>query len=166
MLPVVDKRWKSCGFNGLTQASRNANFRKFHFKGFEDKQYGASVPDCLGLNTRRSGGRRFGSLTTWLNVPVVREMAWVKIRAISQDRPPVFSRRDSSWREGARWSPSHPFERWRWQVCQLPVGRRTGFKREFDPGSESTLAACLTHASRTRKWEQSREYSGDRVSNT
>jgi len=27
----------------------------------------------------------------------------------------------------------------------------TGFKREFDPGSESTLAACLTHASRTRK---------------
>ena len=33
----------------------------------------------------------------------------------------------------------------------LPVGRRTGFKREFDPGSESTLAACLTHASRTRK---------------
>ena len=33
----------------------------------------------------------------------------------------------------------------------LPVGRRSGFKREFDPGSESTLAACLTHASRTRK---------------
>ena len=28
----------------------------------------------------------------------------------------------------------------------------SGFKREFDPGSESTLAACLTHASRTRKW--------------
>ena len=25
----------------------------------------------------------------------------------------------------------------------------TGFKREFDPGSERTLAACLTHASRT-----------------
>jgi hypothetical protein len=24
------------------------------------------------------------------------------------------------------------------------------FKREFDPGSERTLAACLTHASRTR----------------
>ena len=31
------------------------------------------------------------------------------------------------------------------------VGEATGFKREFDPGSESTLAACLTHASRTRK---------------
>ena len=30
--------------------------------------------------------------------------------------------------------------------------RQSGFKREFDPGSESTLAACLTHASRTRKW--------------
>ena len=28
----------------------------------------------------------------------------------------------------------------------------TIFKREFDPGSESTLAARLTHASRTRKW--------------
>jgi hypothetical protein len=37
-------------------------------------------------------------------------------------------------------------------VSLLPVGRRSGFKREFDPGSESTLAACLTHASRTRKW--------------
>ena len=35
----------------------------------------------------------------------------------------------------------------------LPTTRRqaSGFKREFDPGSESTLAACLTHASRTRK---------------
>ena len=40
------------------------------------------------------------------------------------------------------------------------------FKREFDPGSESTLAARLTHASRTRKREQSRKYSGVRVSNT
>ena len=39
-------------------------------------------------------------------------------------------------------------------------------KREFDPGSESTLAARLTHASRTRKPEQSGEYSGVRVSNT
>ena len=26
----------------------------------------------------------------------------------------------------------------------------TSFKREFDPGSERTLAACLTHASRVR----------------
>ena len=25
------------------------------------------------------------------------------------------------------------------------------YQREFDPGSERTLAACLTHASRTRK---------------
>src|SRR5258708_1036946 len=33
----------------------------------------------------------------------------------------------------------------------------TIFKREFDPGSESTLAARLTHASRTRKQEQSCE---------
>src|ERR1035438_9024992 len=40
------------------------------------------------------------------------------------------------------------------------------FRSEFDPGSESTLAARLTHASRTRKPEQSGEYSGVRVSNT
>ena len=36
-------------------------------------------------------------------------------------------------------------------------GDDSGFKREFDPGSESTLAACLTHASRTRKRGQLRE---------
>ena len=30
----------------------------------------------------------------------------------------------------------------------LPSRIKTG---EFDPGSEQTLAACLTHASRTRK---------------
>jgi len=34
---------------------------------------------------------------------------------------------------------------------------------EFDPGSELTLAACLTHASRTRR---SNTVSGERVSNT
>ena len=39
-------------------------------------------------------------------------------------------------------------------------------KREFDPGSESTLAARLTHASRTRKPGQPGKYSGVRVSNT
>jgi hypothetical protein len=48
----------------------------------------------------------------------------------------------------------------------FPSRQRSGFKREFDPGSESTLAACLTHASRTRKRGQPREYSGARVSNT
>ena len=36
---------------------------------------------------------------------------------------------------------------------------------EFDPGSERTLAACLTHASRARKSRQRDEYSGERVSN-
>ncbi len=36
---------------------------------------------------------------------------------------------------------------------------------EFDPGSEQTLAACLTHASRTRNPGQPGEYSGARVSN-
>jgi hypothetical protein len=37
---------------------------------------------------------------------------------------------------------------------------------EFDPGSERTLAACLTHASRARKGASAPEYSGERVSNT
>jgi hypothetical protein len=37
-------------------------------------------------------------------------------------------------------------------VHRPPSVDTSGFKREFDPGSESTLAACLTHASRTRKW--------------
>ena len=37
---------------------------------------------------------------------------------------------------------------------------------EFDPGSERTLAACLTHASRARKGASAPEYSGERVRNT
>jgi hypothetical protein len=37
---------------------------------------------------------------------------------------------------------------------------------EFDPGSERTLAACLTHASRARKGASAPEYSGARVRNT
>ena len=37
---------------------------------------------------------------------------------------------------------------------------------EFDPGSELTLVACLSHASRTRKLSSESEYSGERVSNT
>ena len=37
---------------------------------------------------------------------------------------------------------------------------------EFDPGSELTLVACLSHASRTRKPSSEGEYSGERVSNT
>ena len=39
---------------------------------------------------------------------------------------------------------------------------------EFDPGSGRTLAACLTHASRTRsiQWQHWGRPSGERVSNT
>jgi len=42
------------------------------------------------------------------------------------------------------------------------------FDEEFDPGSERTLAACLTHASRAQaSWGQPRGMlSGVRVSNT
>src|SRR3972149_5709588 len=52
-----------------------------------------------------------------------------------------------------------------------PVSRRRRrseqvLTREFDPGSESTLAACLTHASRAGKGASAPEYSGGRVSNT
>ena len=44
------------------------------------------------------------------------------------------------------------------------------FYREFDPGSGRTLAACLTHASRTelvgsRLRSSEFEFSGERVSN-
>ena len=38
------------------------------------------------------------------------------------------------------------------------------FNGEFDPGSGRTLAACLTHASRTGSWLRPGE-SGERVSN-
>ena len=35
-------------------------------------------------------------------------------------------------------------------LCNLPDFGRVGNDGEFDPGSGLTLAACLTHASRTR----------------
>jgi hypothetical protein len=43
-----------------------------------------------------------------------------------------------------------------------------GLDGEFDPGSGRTLAACLTHASRTRsnQWQHWGRPSGERVSNT
>ena len=55
-----------------------------------------------------------------------------------------------------------------WFLCFLPVSFFVCFFGEFDPGSGRTLAACLTHASRTERpplfwWGCS---SGERVSNT
>ena len=44
--------------------------------------------------------------------------------------------------------------------------RQVDLTGEFDPGSERTLAACLTHASRAGKFPSGSEYSGERVSNT
>ena len=38
-----------------------------------------------------------------------------------------------------------------WFLCFLPVSFFVCFFGEFDPGSGRTLAACLTHASRTVK---------------
>ena len=43
--------------------------------------------------------------------------------------------------------------------------RLSKFFGEFDPGSELTLVACLSHASRTRKLSSESEYSGERESN-
>ena len=36
-----------------------------------------------------------------------------------------------------------------WKMIKAPEGVLIQFFREFDPGSGRTLAACLTHASRT-----------------
>ena len=48
-----------------------------------------------------------------------------------------------------------------------PISKNQTFSfGEFDPGSELTLVACLSHASRTRKPPSGGEYSGERVSNT
>ena len=49
--------------------------------------------------------------------------------------------------------------------CQSQRFVESKFNGEFDPGSGRTLAACLTHASRTMKFL--REWiSGERVRNT
>ena len=53
-------------------------------------------------------------------------------------------------------------------VQQFAVGPSDDLDGEFDPGSGRTLAACLTHASRTRskQWQHCGRPSGERVSNT
>ena len=51
-------------------------------------------------------------------------------------------------------------------VEPLPVRVGANFFGEFDPGSGRTLAACLTHASRTMNAELAGGISGERVSNT
>jgi hypothetical protein len=107
------------------------------------------VAGSPGLKARRSGGNANRSLTTWLNVPVVRRIVRVKF-----ERSHKISLCSTSVGIGESAFCSHGLQN---------PGRRSGgefvhseqisgFKREFDPGSESTLAACLTHASRTRKW--------------
>ena len=64
----------------------------------------------------------------------------------------------------ARWGPSTEWPRTKDEVTH------TNFLWEFDPGSGLTLAACITHASRTMKpnWSlrsEIRWISGGRVSN-
>ena len=58
--------------------------------------------------------------------------------------------------------------RWLFWLFGLVCGLFFGFFGEFDPGSGRTLAACLTHASRTeRPTTFGGGYSsGERVSNT
>ena len=41
-------------------------------------------------------------------------------------------------------------EQWIWARQEINRAKRTIYHGEFDPGSGRTLAACLTHASRTR----------------
>src|SRR5260370_40734056 len=100
---------------------------------------------------RRSAIR---SLTTRLNVPVVRERLGQKSeRSHKLDHRGLLHFLFSSEKgEGRGWAvaPSHTFER---GDGSLPSTRRqtSGFKRALEPGSESTLAPGLTHASRTGK---------------
>ena len=49
-------------------------------------------------------------------------------------------------------------------LISKPLRWKKNLDGEFDPGSERTLAACLTHASRGRKPQG--EYTGERVHNT
>ena len=57
--------------------------------------------------------------------------------------------------------------RWLFWLFGLVCGLFFGFFGEFDPGSGRTLAACLTHASRTGlSWFLLGWVSGERVSNT
>lgn len=61
---------------------------------------------------------------------------------------------------GVSWDPTGRAEVW-WVVSV------EFFDGEFDPGSGRTLAACLTHASRTLKLGACTGWmSGERVSNT
>ena len=132
----MKNRWKTCGCNGLTWANEIDSLVKL--RGRPNRSSNGSA----GLKARRSGGNANRSLKTRLNVPVVRWKSWVKIRAISQDRP-----------SGLRIAMVAITSFRAMEMASLSTTRRqtTGYKREFDPGSESTLAACLTHASRTRK---------------
>ena len=61
-------------------------------------------------------------------------------------------RRDFSDRQGTpRTRPETYYSTSRNGVAGVtqPIGKRPSFHGEFDPGSGRTLAACLTHASRT-----------------
>ena len=131
-------------------------------KGFEDGrirvgQTSVCRQEFTGLNTsplRRSGDSVFDNSVE--RASRERTISGISLKrshkivhsAFSSARVAGFSSQSGFWvarNSGLGTRNSNP-------AYLLPVGRRTGFKREFDPGSESTLAACLTHASRTRKW--------------
>src|SRR5438094_86744 len=85
-------------------------------------------------------------------VPELPQLAW--------GQPPSAARSRKARRFRSSSQCGFPVEiLWAQSVDMPAAGPVTlsGFKREFDPGSESTLAACLTHASRTRKRGQLRE---------
>ena len=101
-------------------------------------QLGVTVKPSIQKGAAQAEGSH-GSLTIRLNMPVMRiDQVWldhshkVRVSAIA----------DLRIKSAGTVKPSDLRQ----------SGETSGFKREFDPGSESTLAACLTHASRTRKW--------------
>ena len=98
---------------------------------FEDRSM-AAFPDP---KRPAQAVNRCGSLTIRLNMPVVRMEEDLGLIILTML---VLHDLSSIVRAIA---PATSVVRW----------QSSGFKREFDPGSESTLAACLTHASRTRK---------------
>ena len=66
--------WKSCELGQLTALRQNRYFLKV------SRTAGFAYADPAGLKTRRSGGNANRSLTTWLNVPVVRFLCFWKRR--------------------------------------------------------------------------------------
>ena len=136
-IPVVEKRWKFCGAGGLTgffaaryvcRVSRTVEYclcvavELCLFKAGSTRpgqRPGPTQTSLAGLNSRRSGGVLIRSLTTRLNVPVVRERIRAQVRS-DLTRWATDLERKKTLRKGSTWSPAHRFERWSWQPTFYP----------------------------------------------